>query len=65
MESGIYCSQNLGSQHTFERRFIRNEIMKEQMDSIVREGFDSHIDLVWSTSRDLVVEYRLADTSSP
>jgi hypothetical protein len=35
------------------------------MDSIVREGFDSHINLVWSTSRDPVVEYRLVNTSSP
>jgi hypothetical protein len=38
--------------------------MKEQMDSIVREGFDSHINLVWSTSQDPVVEYRLVNTSS-
>jgi hypothetical protein len=36
LESGIYCSRNLGFQHTFDHRFIRNEIMKGQMDSIVR-----------------------------
>jgi SAM-dependent methyltransferase len=46
----ISRSKLVGSQHTIERRFIYKENFKEQIDSILREGFDFHINLLWSTT---------------
>ncbi|CAG8168724.1 unnamed protein product [Penicillium nalgiovense] len=54
LENGISRFEMASSQHTFERRFICEEKFKGKIDSVLREGFDFYINLLWSTAEDPV-----------